>query len=163
MMEIDSSPDSTKSVDVQILLNIKDNKSNLSPMINYFEKYDGEISTHEYKYKIVKLLKAVEEKFPNWNLFGKQFTIDQSKQFIHECDMKLYSFYNIEQHKNSTFGKMLSAKTRVYIIRDAKDQYDLTLQIYESAEGATTEVFLLHRITHYGIDNSKYYFLKKTD
>lgn len=133
--------------------------SKLTKITDLFIKYDGEISTHEYKHRIVKLSNAVKEDFPNWNILGKLFSVDQTKSPIYETDMKLHSFYSIEQHKKSAFGKMLSESCRVIIVRDGKDQYDLTLQIYEPEAGAKSEVYLIHRITHYGIDNSKYYWL----
>lgn len=137
------------------------NLQKLTKLTHYFDKYDGEITTHHYKYRIVKLPKAIKEAFPNWFIFENCYSVDESKQYIHESDMKLHSFYSEEQHKNSMFGKFLANKIRLYIIRDAKDQYDPVLQIYESESGATSEIYLLHKITHYGFDNSKYYYLKQ--
>lgn len=136
--------------------------SKIHNIVEYFTKYDGEISTHAYKYRTVKLTDAVKEAFPNWNIMGNTFTVDQSKKPIDELDMKLHSSYSIKQHENSVLGKMLAEGHRLIIVRDGKDQFDLTLQILEPESGAKSELHLLHRITHYGIDNSKYYLLKKS-
>src|SRR6185369_11543409 len=95
----------------------------LTNLTDYFNKYDGDISTHHFKYRCVKLLKAVQESFPNWIILDNKFIIDQTKLPIHECDMKLHSSYSIEQYQKGAFAQLLASKSRVIIIRDSKQEY----------------------------------------
>lgn len=136
-------------------------QSSIPNITDYLMKYDGSKETHNFGYIVIKLPKAIQEAFPCWIIFGNKYAVDQTKQLIREEDMKLHSSYSLEQHKKSMFGQLLANKTRVIIVRDAKEEYDTILQIYEPSCGATSIVYLLHRITQYGLDGSKYYHLQQ--